>query len=242
MNNILAIDTGFNYLSLALRCEDKNSSNHSDTHSYKHDKILLEVGHKHSEFILPKIDELLLRNNIEVKDLNIILYNQGPGSFTGLRIGLSVAIGLAVALGINLVPIPSFMFYALLAKSFGNFEEVYVAIDAKMEQVYFASIKVANLQYGYPPKLLTFDELNSIINLSMEQIAFIGSGFAIYNKSIQNKKGFLISNYDYPSPLNMFTLFDSGIFKEVSPIEANLLYLRNKVALNIEEQHQLKLS
>lgn len=242
MNNILAIDTGLNYLSIALRCNCKKTSNHSDTHSYKSDKILMEVGYKHSEFILPKIDELLLRNNLEIKDINMILYNQGPGSFTGLRIGLSIAIGIAVALGINLVPIPSFMLYALLAKSYGNFDEIFVALDAKMEQVYFASIKTNNLQYGYSPRLISFIELNNIVSLVTTSIALIGNGFDLKSNNIHNNNCLLISNYDYPCALNMFTLFDSGVFKEVSPIDASLLYLRNKVALNIEEQYQLKLS
>ena len=93
--NILAVDTSSEYLSLALQYNDQRY------HS------LDFVANQQSNFIIPKIKELLEKCNIDISGIDAIAFNQGPGSFTGLRIGLSVAIGLAYSRNIKLIPIHS---------------------------------------------------------------------------------------------------------------------------------------
>ena len=98
--NILAIDTATNFLSLAISHENKINS------------FLGNVGNSHSEQIISEINNLFSSVQLNKKDLSLIIYNKGPGSFTGLRIGLSVAIGIATGLNIPLVAISSFEIYA----------------------------------------------------------------------------------------------------------------------------------
>lgn len=82
-----------------------------DTSSNKRIKVELEIsGRKHvlkekigaqkAQVVLPIIDKLLERNNLSLDDLHEINVNQGPGSYTGLKVGVAIANALSFALGI----------------------------------------------------------------------------------------------------------------------------------------------
>lgn len=62
---------------------------------------------KHNELILKMIDELLNGSEVQRTDLNLIAFSAGPGSFTGVRLGASVAQGIAFGLGLNVVAVPT---------------------------------------------------------------------------------------------------------------------------------------
>lgn len=62
---------------------------------------------KHNEFILKFIDELLQSSEIRRADLSLIAFSAGPGSFTGVRLGASVAQGIALGLGLKVVAVPT---------------------------------------------------------------------------------------------------------------------------------------
>ena len=84
---LLAIDTAGPRLQLALLRDDSV------------DTLVEDMPKGQAERIFPAIDELLARNAITYADLTRIAVTTGPGSFTGLRIGLSAARGLGLALG-----------------------------------------------------------------------------------------------------------------------------------------------
>ena len=91
---VLAIDTSTAFLSLALHAGGQWHGMHT------------EAGNRQSDLILPGIRSLLSEAACTVSDLGAIVYAQGAGAFTGLRIGIGVAQGLAVPFGIPLVGIP----------------------------------------------------------------------------------------------------------------------------------------
>ena len=62
---------------------------------------------KHNEFILKMVDELLESNDVQRIDLDLVAFSAGPGSFTGVRLGASIAQGIALGLGIKVVVIPT---------------------------------------------------------------------------------------------------------------------------------------
>ncbi|MCL2342047.1 MAG: tRNA (adenosine(37)-N6)-threonylcarbamoyltransferase complex dimerization subunit type 1 TsaB [Firmicutes bacterium] len=94
--NILAISTGAGICSAAL---------------LKDTDIILELnieGAKiHSENLMPLIDELLTKSNMKLSDIDLIGVDNGPGSFTGIRIGVSTVKGLAAPSNIPIVPVSS---------------------------------------------------------------------------------------------------------------------------------------
>jgi tRNA threonylcarbamoyladenosine biosynthesis protein TsaB len=114
--NLLAIDTATDRFSVAIgdshpvtfppaktfNCNLKGDSHHGDTWLLEAD-----VGLRHSELSMDCIDTLLRQAALKPEDLNGIVCMGGPGSFTGLRIGFSLAKGLACALDIPFTAVPT---------------------------------------------------------------------------------------------------------------------------------------
>jgi len=91
----LAIDSACSILSIALSCGD-------DIHY-----IETDGSHKQSEIVMELIDSQIKKAGLQPKDISCVLCMGGPGSFTGLRIGYSIAKGLALSLSIPFRPIPT---------------------------------------------------------------------------------------------------------------------------------------
>ncbi len=234
MKNILAIDTSSAYLSLGLQVGDK---------VYKY---INKVDNKQSENIIPQIKVLLTEVGIAAKDITHIAYNQGPGSFTGLRVGLSVALGIAFGVNARLIPIPAFAIYALQAYELTkNLEctRILVGLDARLNQLYFAGIDAKTFEYFIEPKLTNPADIVLIDN--MENMSTIGTGFTQYSDTLpdvvkQQVLPNLINPQAYPDATYLLKLANSGKFSEVPATQADLLYLRDKVALNLAEQSATK--
>jgi tRNA threonylcarbamoyladenosine biosynthesis protein TsaB len=99
-HNLLAIDTATAVLSVALGV-GKDTQCH-DTWYFEAD-----AGLRHSELLMDSIDMLMKKAGLKPEELSGVLCMGGPGSFTGLRIGFSLAKGLALSLGIPFAPIPT---------------------------------------------------------------------------------------------------------------------------------------
>ncbi len=88
----------------------------------------------HSNLVLPMIDDLLSDSGISHNDLDAIAVDTGPGSFTGIRIGIGIAQGLSFGLKLPLIGISSLM--VLAEGSEPTVSAVLPAIDARMGEVY----------------------------------------------------------------------------------------------------------
>ncbi|BDW11073.1 tRNA (adenosine(37)-N6)-threonylcarbamoyltransferase complex dimerization subunit type 1 TsaB [Polynucleobacter sp. SHI8] len=133
---ILAIDTSTQWCSVAIYFPNK-------TYLVRHEK----VGNTASQVLLPWIQDLMLEANITWNDIRVIAVSQGPGAFTGIRLGLGVAQGLAYAQQKPLIPIPSLDGMIAFALFFSNAKvlqsQTYrVLLDARMQQVYCASYEI----------------------------------------------------------------------------------------------------
>jgi tRNA threonylcarbamoyladenosine biosynthesis protein TsaB len=122
MHTLLAIDTAAPRLQLALR------------HQGATDISIDEIAQSHAELIFPRVEGLLARNGVGYADLQRIAVTTGPGSFTGLRIGLSAARGLGLALAIPVLGVPSLLAISLSAPP-GQPAEV--LLDARRDEAYF---------------------------------------------------------------------------------------------------------
>ena len=90
----------------------------------------------HSTRILPMVDEVLKQANVTLADLDGIIYGQGPGSFTGVRIGIGVVQGLAFSANLQVVGVSTMQAMAQQAYLKHGVTEVVAAIDARMSEVY----------------------------------------------------------------------------------------------------------
>jgi len=88
----------------------------------------------HSEYILPMVEDVLSEGGIPLSACDVLAYGKGPGSFTGLRIGVGVAQGLAFGANLSVVGVSSLAALAADAPA----PSVLAAIDARMGQVYWA--------------------------------------------------------------------------------------------------------
>ncbi|RLA04346.1 MAG: tRNA (adenosine(37)-N6)-threonylcarbamoyltransferase complex dimerization subunit type 1 TsaB [Gammaproteobacteria bacterium] len=100
-------------------------------------QLLSNEPRGHADNVLPMVDQLLADFHIKLADLDAIAFTRGPGAFTGVRIGTSVAQGLSLATGLPLIAVSSL---AVLAQ--GSYRETgltncLAALDARMSEVYF---------------------------------------------------------------------------------------------------------
>ncbi|WP_157969954.1 tRNA (adenosine(37)-N6)-threonylcarbamoyltransferase complex dimerization subunit type 1 TsaB [Pelagibacterium sediminicola] len=116
----LAIDTSRERLQLALVLADGHV-----------DADIADIAKGHAEIIMDRIGGLLLRNGLAHKDLERVAATTGPGSFTGLRIGLSVARGLGLALDIPAIGVST-----LAAISLGHGGGGEIILDAGRGEAY----------------------------------------------------------------------------------------------------------
>lgn len=117
----LAIDSSSEVCGVALLEDDKLIDDNS-----------LNNGKTHSENLMPLIKEILERNNLELKDIDLISCVVGPGSFTGIRIGVSTVKALAEVYKIKVAEVTSL---EVLAKNLSSKTRVSM-IDARNDQVY----------------------------------------------------------------------------------------------------------
>ena len=94
---ILAIDTSSSRVVVALGRADGSSIGETDW----------AAGHRHGETLLPAVGRILAENGVAQASLTAIVVGTGPGTFTGLRVGLATAKGLAHGLGVPIVGVAS---------------------------------------------------------------------------------------------------------------------------------------
>ncbi|MFZ3170388.1 MAG: tRNA (adenosine(37)-N6)-threonylcarbamoyltransferase complex dimerization subunit type 1 TsaB [Carboxydocellales bacterium] len=157
----------------------------------------------HSETLLPIIQQVLVDAGITPQNLGGIAVTCGPGSFTGLRIGLATAKGLAQVLECPLVGIPTLD--ALAFNLVGNKGLICPILDARKQQVYTALYSTnpgeSGLTAGLPlrPALqrlneyqaLSINELICLLDKYAEQgsVTFLGDGVAVYAQALQHSLG-----------------------------------------------------
>jgi tRNA threonylcarbamoyladenosine biosynthesis protein TsaB len=127
--NMLSIDTACSILSAAVSSDEKIWYNEADE------------GMKHSEIIMNLIDDLMKSASLKPDDLNMILCMGGPGSFTGLRIGYSIAKGLSLSLAIPFVPVPTLeciAWHEIETRGKGSKEIVLAVIESGKSTCYYA--------------------------------------------------------------------------------------------------------
>ncbi len=93
-----------------------------------------EIGRGHAERLMPMIEELRGQADVALDNISQIAVTVGPGSFTGLRVGLAAARGFALALG---CPCTGVSVLEAFNHAFGDDKPIGIAIDARREQVWW---------------------------------------------------------------------------------------------------------
>ena len=171
MTNILAIDTSSECCSVALGVGDDVRE------QFERSPM------QHAERVLPMVELLMSDAGLTLSHLDAIAFGRGPGSFTGLRIGIGVVQGLAWGVQTPVVPISSL---AAVAQSYVDQERsdrqarICVAMDARMQEVYTAQFELdenhlvlpASAERVCPPDLVEID--------APGKTTAVGNGFERY--------------------------------------------------------------
>jgi tRNA threonylcarbamoyladenosine biosynthesis protein TsaB len=147
----------------------------------------LACGLTHSERLMALVDGCLRLAGWNPGDIDIVAAVSGPGSFTGVRIGVATAKGIAEALGKPVVPVNTL---EALAASFVGFGSVVAPLlDARREQVYCA-IYDGGLRELLPPCAMRLDELLRHPAVAGAQaVMFAGDGAAAFRETITRELG-----------------------------------------------------
>lgn len=137
---LLAIDTAGPRLQLALSLNGKI------------DVLVEELAKGHAEIIFERIAQLLARNGCTYAGLTRVAVTTGPGSFTGLRIGLSAARGLGLSLDIPVVGVPVLLAMSLAAP---RGKPVAILRDARRDQSYVQNFSAPGVSVSKPMVLPT---------------------------------------------------------------------------------------
>ena len=123
----LAMDTVFDQCSIAiLDASGQVLSSHTETGK-----------RQQTQQILPMIDAALSETQLKLADIQALIFNRGPGAFSGIRINTAVVQALSVAHDIPCVGVSSLQTIAQAAYQQYGLSEVYSALDARMQQIYF---------------------------------------------------------------------------------------------------------
>jgi tRNA threonylcarbamoyladenosine biosynthesis protein TsaB len=158
-------------------------------------------GKNHAQLLAGFVEEVMKSQNLPFNKLDAIAVSCGPGSYTGLRIGVSTAKGLCYAAGLPLIAIPSLqaMAHAIVTNKivlgFENKEQMYFCpmIDARRMEVYAAIYdEYMNLVRGIQADII--DHLSFGQYLSDHKILFFGNGADKCKSTIQHPNALFLDN------------------------------------------------
>ena len=164
--NILSIDTATEACSAALYINGELSSNYQ------------LAPREHSRLILKMIDALLADANLPVSKLDAIAFGRGPGSFMGLRIAAGVVQGISFAHNIPVIPISTLKAIAQRAYEQTQNKHILVAIDARMDEVYWASYRLEEEQWQLDGEecVISPDKIQLLEMLVKTDETWVGAG------------------------------------------------------------------
>ncbi|MBJ6894267.1 tRNA (adenosine(37)-N6)-threonylcarbamoyltransferase complex dimerization subunit type 1 TsaB [Vibrio cholerae] len=204
----------------------------------------------HTKKVLPMVDEVLKEAGVTLQELDALAFGRGPGSFTGVRIGIGIAQGLAFGADLPMIGISTLAAMAQAAYRLQGLTHVASAIDARMEEVYWGryvrqedgSWQAAEAECVIAPALLaqtltqddlTQDDLTQDDLTQDEQIwATAGTGWDAYPALADLPLQLQTSEVLYPDAQDMAYLaqFELAQGNQVSVEQASPVYLRDTVA------------
>ena len=194
---------------------------------------------RHAELVLPMADALLAEAGLGRHALKAIAVGRGPGAFTGVRLGVSLAQGMALALDVPVITVSSLAALALEAPE--DDAAILAVIDARMGEIYAASYRR--------------DDNGGLVALDDERVCMpdalvlppashwhvVGTGWATYADVLRDRLTGELRSADgacYPQARHVAELaaLDFAAGRTNAPEHALPVYLRDKVALTLVEQ------
>lgn len=214
---ILSIDTASNLCTVAVLENEKCIK-----------EIIVDDARNHSEKIMPVIEQALLESNLTLQNIDLIVCDKGPGSFTGIRIGVGTVLAFKDSLNIPCIGISSL---EALAYNINTDGIICSLIDAKNNNVYFGVFEKKNniVTQLEEFSFKTIDEIIPILQ-KYNKIIFVGDGSTQHKEFLHSN--FNTSTFSDKNDLSSFSLGLAGLSAYNKNINFDLmpLYLRKSQA------------
>lgn len=210
---------------------------------------LSETGNNiHSQVLLGMVQQVLKDAKVSVSDLNAVAVGQGPGSFTGLRIGIGVAQGLAYGAECQMIGISSL---AALAHQSQETGYILAGIDARMSEIYWGLYKnrigdeaneitsqtelIGQLSVSAPKGINIESISDQSIDFERERLFLVGNAWSEYRDVIDKElfeRATELGGSFMPIASGVLALAKHAYAQEqlISPIDFAPHYIRNNVA------------
>lgn len=231
--NILAIDTSNQAMGVAILKDDQIIG-----------EVITNIAKNHSVRLMPAVEQLMKEVAITPDQLDQIVVAKGPGSYTGVRIGLSSAKSLAWALDIPIIGVSSLEVLAYQGRFFNGLTCSF--FDARRGMVYSGVYKwqKENLENVYEEENLLMEEL--LVKLAKEDrpVLFLSPDISVFKETIKEKMGPLAIIPEGPYHLaNPGHLGLAGFNREPDPthvLTPNYLRLAEAESNWLKEQKEKK--
>ena len=218
---ILYIDTAFDETTLAIK-KDK--------------KIFEEKISKNtniSQILIEKTKHIFKKIGVEKEEIDAIGFNNGPGNFTSLRVALAYVKAISYYLSIPVIPINSFQVLLLSSHEVSDENQILLAIDAKMNEVYWVYCNhYSDLFLNKTNFNLTseYEIYENIKNFNAKNLKLIKNNSSILNNTNKNNLFFdkIIKHKNKENLEHIFSYIEKHQVDNTN--EVNLLYVRNNVA------------
>jgi len=174
--NILAIDTSTNVLGVGIASNEKIIG-----------EYITNIKRNHSTRVLPAIDFLLKDCSMDIKEINKIIVANGPGSYTGLRIGLTIGKTLAWTLNIPIVGVSSLKLMAAGARYFDGF--ISPVMDARRGNIFTGlyEYKEGKLIQAIDDQHIPTEDWCKLLKTFDKPVLFLGNDVVIHERVIVNQ-------------------------------------------------------
>ncbi|MEZ5447498.1 MAG: tRNA (adenosine(37)-N6)-threonylcarbamoyltransferase complex dimerization subunit type 1 TsaB [Thiolinea sp.] len=227
---LLALDTSSDACSVAVRMDDDCHLQH------------VCEPRAHARLILPMIEQALQHSGLTLAGLDAIAFGRGPGSFTGLRIAAGIVQGLALAADKPVLPISTLAAIAQQAHAEQAADQVLVASDARMGEVYWGAFVVQDgiMQLQGEEQVLD-PALAPLPKAESGMWTAAGTGWAAYAEQLLPRFQTRLSNVhaELEPQADYLSLLAARAWQQglaVSAEQAQPVYLRNKVAQTLRER------
>jgi tRNA threonylcarbamoyladenosine biosynthesis protein TsaB len=195
---ILALDTSGTNCSVCVLDENKVICDFN-----------LSTGTTHSQTLLPMIDTLKKFSNIDLDDIDVLACSIGPGSFTGLRIGIATIKGFALSLNKKVIGVPTLVGLAYNTAYFDGY--ICSVLDAKNDNVYAGIFKYENGKPILKDNYIT-DDVSTLIDIlknKNDKILFVGDGALAFKERFEISLG----DKAFFAPIHLNNQLSSSIAK-----------------------------
>jgi len=194
----------------------------------------------HSDLILGMMDELFIQAGTSISSIDTMAFGRGPGSFTGVRVGVGVAQGIAFARDIPVVPISSLAAVAQDAANKYQAEYIAVAMDARMGEVYCARYQTVDGIVHLLGKERVCPPEQFLPEGNQTWLA-AGTGWGIFDTVLQhnfadNVSKVSVEHFPFASQIIKLAQVEIAAGRLLPAEEAMPVYLRNNVAKKKGEQ------